>query len=107
MNTYGIALIERPHDEGINQEETVKLFSKLHGRYGIPYEVDGEYSSAMGFINLSDAEIMDYNYGEGSGVYQFIQSILNDMGNENESKEYSYESHGEFFTNTIDIYIGR
>lgn len=100
---FGISLKEKPHDEGLLRAEITDLYDMLSGVDAIPMEVQGEYSSAMGFINLTDAEILDYGYNAGSPVYEFVKEILDDMRNETPSGEYVFEYHG----NEIRIYLSR
>ena len=85
--TFGVALFERPLDEGLTQQESNELFEKLHGTTAIPIEIEAEYSAAMGWINLTDAEIMSYDY---TGLTDFVQEILEDMQKESPTGEYVY-----------------
>ena len=100
---FGIVLKEKPLDEGLTHEEVNDLFDMLTDTECIPYEVQAENSTAMGFINLTDADYLDFNYAEGSPIYSFIQSILEDMDKESETGEYAFSAtNGD-----IDIYITR
>lgn len=98
--TYGVALFERPLDDGITAGESMELFNKLHGIKAIPIEIQNENSTAMGWINLADAEILNYDY---TGLTEFIQTILGDMKNENPDGVYVYDNG----TNEIDIFLAR
>ena len=97
---YGIALLEKPLDEGLTKAEIINLFNALSGVHAIPLEIQGENSVAMGFINLTDAEYMNYDYTKLKSV---VRSVLNDMDNENSACEYAVENgHGE-----STIYLAR
>ncbi len=97
---YGVALLEKPHDEGLSKDDVLFLFNKLSGVNAIPVEIQGENSTAMGFINLTDAEFMDYDYTE---LEKSVKEILNDMSRENESSSYECANkHG-----ITTIWLGR
>ena len=98
--TYGVALLEKPLDAGLTKNESTKLFDRLHGIEAIPIEIQAEHSTAMGWINLTDAEILNYEY---TGLTEFIQTILEDMENENPDGVYVYDDG----TNEIDIFLTR
>ena len=85
LSEYNIVLKEKPLDEGLSQEEVIDLMDLLSGRDMIPIEIQANNSSAMGFINLTDAEFMNYDY---SGLIQEVRRILNDMENEREDCTY-------------------
>ncbi len=99
--TYGVALKEKPLDEGLDRWEVIELFDKLHGASGIPFEVQAENSVAMGFINRLDAEFMNYDYTK---VEELVRRVLNDM--QYESPDCRYSVH---FKNVgdIDIWLSR
>ncbi len=82
---YNIVLKEKPFDEGLTKEEVVDLFDMLSGPEAIPVEIQGESSSAMGIINLTDAEYMSYDY---TALEELVKSILNDMDCESETCKY-------------------
>ena len=89
---YNIVLKEKPLDEGLNKSEVMDLYDLLSGTDAIPIEIQGECATAMGFINLTDAEFMNYDYTELENV---VKSVLNDMNNENPDCEYEVEhEHG-------------
>lgn len=90
--TFGVALIEKPLDEGINITDAIELFHKLHGVEAIPIEIEAEFSSAMGWINLTDAEILNY---DTSNLKEFIRYILEDMERETTTGEYTYDNGNE------------
>jgi hypothetical protein len=98
--TYGVALLERPLDCGITSSEATMLFNKLHGTEAIPIEFQAEFSSAMGWINLTDAEILKYDY---AGLNEFIVRILENVDNEKISHEYTYDDG----RNEIEIFLSR
>lgn len=85
MRYYNVALMEKQLDEGLSLPETVKLFRMLSGAEAIPIEIQGESSVAMGFINLTDAEFMSYDY---SGLEGTVKDVLNDAENEDPDGEY-------------------
>lgn len=90
MKEYSIALKEKPLDEGLSRAEVTGLFDHLNGVHAIPIEVQGEFSTAMGFINVTDAELIDFSYGEGTDIYEFIKGILDDTGKETPTGEYVF-----------------
>lgn len=101
---YSVALKEKPHDDGLTRKEIVELFDQLNGARAIPIEVQGFFSAAMGFVNLTDAELIDYAYLQGSDLYRFIEGILNDQESETETGEYVFS--GEKTDITIRIQRG-
>ena len=100
MFSYGVVLIERPLDEGLSRVETIALFDMLHGTYGIPIEIVAQHSSAMGFINVEDADLMNYDY---SALEELVTSVLNDMENEREDCHYILTTK----QGDIDIFLTR
>ena len=114
---YDVAVVEKPQDEGLCYSEVIDLFQMLPMNSGIPYEVEGEFSSAMGFINTDIAEKLNYTYDnpkastypsyskneEGRTLYEYIKFILDDMNNETEDRTYTFTS-GDV---SVSIYIGR
>ena len=86
---YNIVLKEKMLDEGLNREELNDLYDLVSGVDVIPIEIQGEFSTAMGFINLTDADYMNYNYTK---LKEFIRTILNDIDKENDSCEYEIEN---------------
>ena len=101
--TYGLCLMERPLDEGLTAKESDLLFNHLHGIKGIPIEIQAAHSSAMGWINLTDAEILDYDYDDSSKIANFIREILEDTNKENSDGSYTFDNG----YNEIDILILR
>lgn len=89
-------MLETPLDDGLTETQVTKLFSKLSGLKGIPIEIQAEYSTAMGFIDLTTAEKLNYNYAE---IDEFVMNILNDMNLEKEDNTYKM--------NGINIYLSR
>lgn len=90
--TYGIMLREKELDGALTREEVTELFDGLNGLSAIPVEFQGEFGAAMGFINLTDAELIDYEYGPDTELYNFIKSILDDMEEETPTGEYVFRS---------------
>jgi len=86
---YDVALMEKPLDEGLTKTEICDLYDMLSGVEGIPVDIQGEYSAAMGFITTEIAEQMDYDI---SALTEAIQGILNDMENESAECEYVFYS---------------
>ena len=93
---YEVVLKEKPLDEGLTRSEVMDLFDILSGVNGIPMEIQGNNSTAMGFIIPEEAERMDYDFSELENV---VRSILNDMENENES--CTYQCPNKYGTTTI------
>ena len=83
---FGVVLKEKPLDEGLTRSEVMDLFDMLSGVEAIPIEIQGDVNStAMGFINLTDADWMDYDYSKLEDV---VKNILNDMNNEKDPPIY-------------------
>lgn len=99
--TYGVALKEKPLDEGLERDEVIELFDKLHGGTGIPLEIQGYSSTAMGFINLTDAEFLNYDYTK---VEELVRYVLDDMLRENPDHRYVVDVKG---IGEIDIWLSR
>ena len=99
--TRGVALIEKPLDEGLTRGEVADLFDLLHGTSGIPIEIQAEHSTAMGFINLTDAEAMNYDY---TALKELLVPIMNDMDKESPDHNYSRDVPG---IGAIDIWMSR
>lgn len=97
---YGIVLREKYGIEGISKNDVIYLFDMLDGIEAYPIELSAyaQESSAMGFITPKAAEMVNYDY-EGSGLCNFIASILDDMCAENENCEYEF--------NGIKIWLSR
>ncbi len=64
----------------------------------IPHEIQGENSSALGFIKLSDASRLNYEYFEETKYYNKIKEILNDKSLENDSDIYAFYIDGNAYT---------
>lgn len=89
---YNIVLKEKPLDAGLTRSELCDLFDMLTGIEAIPIEIQGEFSTAIGFINLYDAELENYDY---SALENLIRGILNDMERESKTCEYPWNTeHG-------------
>lgn len=98
--TFGIALIEKPGNEGLTRSDVIDLFDMLNGDEVYPIEIMAveHESSAMGFISPDAAESLDYDY-EKSGLNAFIAGVLDDM--EKESGNCTYDFRG------IKIWLSR
>ena len=97
---YGLVLREKYGTEGISKNDVIDLFDMLDDTEAYPIELSAyaQESSAMGFITPKAAEMVNYDY-EGSGLRNFIASILDDMCAENENCEYEF--------NGIKIWLSR
>ena len=111
---YGVALVEKPGEEGMSFNEMEKLFDMIaigdgEGAerdafsarasvevYPIELEAKMHESSAMGFISVDAAEKLDYDYG---ALRDYIAGILDDMEKENPDGYYCFEG--------IDIFLTR
>lgn len=93
---YGAAFIEKPLNEGLSVEEITNIYEKLSGTSVVPVEIQGDHSSAMGFINHTDAEYMNYDY---TALEETVRNILNDMDKEN--KDNTYECPNDHGVTTI------
>ena len=111
---YGVALVEKPAEEGMSFAEMEKLFDMIavgDGEdterdafgarvstevYPVELEAKEHESSAMGFISVDAAEKLGYDYG---ALRDYVASILDDMDKENPDGYYSFEG--------IDIFLTR
>ena len=104
--TYGLALIEKPGIDGMNWNEIRLLYDLVTGGltggtaqvFPVEFEAREHECAAMGFITPEAAELVGYDY-EGSGLHDFIASILDDMEKESPDKKYLFKG--------IDIYLSR
>lgn len=104
--TYGLALIEKTGIDGLNWNEIRLLYDLVTGGltggtaqvFPVEFEAREHECAAMGFITPKAAELVDYDY-EGSGLHDFIASILDDMEKESPDKKYLFKG--------IDIYLSR
>ncbi len=97
---FGAAFIQKPLDEGLTKSEAISLFDVVKGITAIPIEVQSENAVAMGFVNLTDAALMNYNFNP---LIAFVREIISDVTNENETGQYEFHFDG---AGIIDIYIG-
>jgi len=95
---FGATFIRKPLGEGLTKEEITDLFDMLSGIHAIPMEVQSEGSVAMGFVNLTDAELMDYDL---QPLAAFVREIIEDTSKETEG-EYEFPFDG---AGMIDVYI--
>jgi len=85
---FDVVLYERELDDGLDRIEIQELLDLCKTTKVIPLEIQGEYSTAMGFITLEMAESMNYNLDP---FEEYVKSILDDMENETENHEYEYD----------------
>ena len=96
-----VALREKPHDEGLTLPEVTELYQMLpDGTEAVPVEFQGEYSTAMGFIDIETADRMDYIYTE---LNEYVKEILDDMDMESPDGRYMFAHGGE----TVSLLIRR
>ena len=93
MNTkYDMVLLERPLDKGLSLEEVARILSFVDDSNFIPVEIQGENSSAMGFIGTKKADQIEYEYLEGSNLFNFVQEIMEDVEKERPDCTYRFKS---------------
>ena len=100
ITEFGAAFIQKPLDEGLKKGEVSDLFDMLKGISAIPFEVQSENAVAMGFVNRTDAELMDYDL---KPLAAFVREIISDTKKENETGQYEFHYDG---AGIIDVYIG-
>ena len=100
ITEFGAAFIQKPLDEGLKKGEVSDLFDMLKGISAIPIEVQAENSVAMGFVNRTDAELMNYDL---EPLEAFVRGIISDIKKENETGQYEFHYDG---VGIIDVYIG-
>lgn len=89
MINFDIALIEKEVERGLSRTEIIDLTDFFEYQEMLPIEIEGDNSSAMGFISRNYAEKIDYDY-EKSGLNQFIANILNDKSLESNDCTYNF-----------------
>lgn len=105
--TFDVVLIERPADgENLSRSEIVELLDMLNNADDIiPLEVEGDNSSAMGFITGPAADTLDFDL---QNLKNYIAGILNDMTKENTDNTYDYtefDDYGE--SSTLTVFLSR
>ncbi len=92
MRDFGIALKQKAGTEGLTRSELTDLYDLLAGGAVFPIELEAYCTecSAMGFISVDAAEMLDYDYEE-SGLHDYIASILDDVNLESENFEYDFK----------------
>lgn len=86
IREYDIALIEKEGVDGLDFNGIALLYAfvsanKENEVYPIEIEAKEHECAAMGFITTKAAEHLNYDY-KGSGLTDFIASILDDMESE-------------------------
>lgn len=105
---YDIALLEKPGVDGLNFHEITLLYGFLTSPFGngkeevFPIEITAREheSSAMGFITPDAYEQLEWD-SEGSGLNDFISSILDDMELE---EKLSVDSYKDGRGNLLRVY---
>ena len=87
MKTYNIVLKQKPLDEGLSIEDITEMLKKVSCVEVFPIEVQAQNSVAMGFISVTSAELIDYDYTK---LEEFVQQILDDKELEHENNEYLF-----------------
>ena len=102
LQKFGVALIQKQLDEGLSKAEVTDLYDMLKGVSAIPFEVQSENAVAMGFVNLVDAALMNYDL---KPLTEFIREIISDTAKKRgmEARDFRMRLHG---VGDIDIYIG-
>lgn len=90
---YGIALREKPGEDGLNRNDICDLYDMLGGKevYPVEYNAVCQESSAMGFITAEAANKLEFDYGNRTKLGCFIARILDDMSNEREDCTYEFQ----------------
>lgn len=115
--SYDIALIEKPGTDGLNLNELTLLYEFLTNPYRnrkkevFPIDILGAESSALGFITSKAYEQLNWD-SDGSGLNDFISSILDDMELEEKESVDSYkDGNGKLFRiyefNGLRIWLNR
>lgn len=89
---YDVVLLEKPSQTGLTKADVMDMYDSLNGEDAYPLEIlnPNGGSAAMGFISVISAETIDYAF-EGSGLYDFIARILDDMDLENPLGTYRFK----------------
>lgn len=100
-STCNVVLWEKPHDEGLTLSEVTELYQMFpDGTEAVPVEFQGEYSTAMGFIDIETADRMYYIYTE---LEEYVKEILDDMELESPDGKYMFAHENE----TVSLLIRR
>ena len=87
---FDAVLVERQN--ALSKQDVTDILSALpDGKDILPLEIEGEASSAMGFITYDAADRIDFLLGKNHFFYMSIQGILNDTEKENLLCVYEYE----------------
>lgn len=93
---YGIVLIEKAVADGLTKEEINRLLDLVDSNEVYPIEIEGDDSSAMGFVSPKAGYKINYDY-ENSGLNDFVRLIL--RSEDKISNDNKYQFRG------IDIYL--
>lgn len=97
---FSAAFIQKPLDEGLSEKEIIMLFKSLSGTHAIPMEIQAENAVAMGFVNLTDAEFMNYDLRK---LEEFVKEIISDVEKENYVGWYEFPVEG---VGVLNVFIG-
>ena len=88
---YDVAIVEKPGVSGLTKDEILDLLEAMGSKevYPVEFFAKEHESSAMGFVDASSMNVVDYDY-DGSGLSSFVADILDDMENETPNGEYSF-----------------
>lgn len=90
----GIALREKPLEEGLTRTDILDLFDMLDDSEALPFEVEGNQSSvAMGFISMTTYDKLTEDICKNgiNRLKKFVADILSDMSLESEDCVYWFE----------------
>lgn len=89
---YDVALVEKPGVSGLAKDEILGLLEAMGSKevYPVEFFAKEHESSAMGFVDASSMNSIDYDY-DGSGLSAFVADILDDVEKETPTGEYSFK----------------
>ena len=99
LTAVGVALKQKPLEDGLTREEASDLFDMLSGPEGIPIDISGQNACAMGFVNQTDADLIDFDF---QPLKDAVMEILNNKNNESRTGFYVMRTKRV----DLDIYIG-
>lgn len=89
---YNIVLKKTPPEGCLSIDDVIRMSRMLTGIDMVPITIREETSCAMGFINHTDAEFMDYNF---EPLIMFVRDILhNNLPTDKEEYIFSHR-YGE------------
>ena len=75
QTAFNVSLKEKALNKGLTRTEMNEVYNKMTGIAGIPIEIIGKNTKAVGLINIVDADLLGYDY---SIINDLVTEMLND-----------------------------